>query len=45
MKGEEKLNPNLRRLHSVTKTDEGKDKIKENSPFMSALSFVSRNDL
>ena len=34
---------NLRRLHSVPKTDKGKDKIKENPPFMPALSFVSIN--
>ena len=45
MKGEIKLNPNLRRLHSVPKTDKGKDKIKENPPFMPALSFASRDDL
>ena len=43
MKGEVKLITNLRLLHSITKTDMGKDKIKENPPFMPALSFVSRN--
>ena len=31
MKSEVKLNPNLRRLHSITKTDKGKDKNKTNS--------------
>ena len=43
MKGEVKLNANLRHLHSITKTDKGKDKTKENPPFMPALRLASRN--
>jgi len=48
MKREVKLNPILRRCHSITKTDtdKGKDKkINEIPPFMPALSFVCRDKL
>ena len=45
MKREVKLIPNLRRLHSVTKTDKGKGKNKRKSPFYACTQLVSRGDL
>jgi len=45
MKREVKLNPNLRRLHSVTKTDKGKDKNKRKSSLCAGTQLVSRDDL
>ena len=45
MKCEATRNPNLRRLHSVTRTDKGKGKNKRKSPFCASTQLVSRDDL